>query len=131
MLDSYEHELTITGSQFDKDRVGALSSIVEAHQSVIEDLEQQLLAAKSTGSGQEASMFIDSSEIAKLKSDLKSLQEKLAKTENERDEIRYEMDRRAMRGDYNPTNTKVIHFRYVNTPYTQALNTLLGSYMNN
>ena len=117
MLDSYEHELTITGSQLDKDRVGALSKIVEDHKSVIEDLEQQLLAAKSTGNAgaasQEVSSFADSSEVAKLKSDLKSLKEKLVKTENERDEIQFEMDRRSLRGDYVSSDTKVIHFRYL------------------
>ena len=115
VLDSYEHELTITGSQFDQDRAGALAKIIEDHKSIIEDLEQQLLAAKSGNGGgassHETSSLFGSSEVGKLKTDLNLLQEKLRKVENERDELRYEMDRRAMRGDYNPTDTKVIHFR--------------------
>jgi hypothetical protein len=114
-LDSYEHELTITGSQFDQDRAGALAKIIEDHKSIIEDLEQQLLAAKSGNgsgaSGYDNSTSFGSSEVGKLKTDLNLLQEKLRKVENERDELRYEMDRRAMRGDYNPSDTKVIHFR--------------------
>lgn len=114
-MDSYEHELTITGSQFDQDRAGALAKIIEDHKSIIEDLEQQLLAAKSGygsgASGHDNSTLFGSSEVGKLKADLNLLQEKVRKVENERDELRYEMDRRAMRGDYNPSDTKVIHFR--------------------
>jgi hypothetical protein len=53
----------------------------------------------------------DSAEVAKLRSDLKSLHERLVKAENEREDLRYELDRRAMRGDYNPTDTKVLHFK--------------------
>ena len=73
------------------------------------------MAAKS-GNGGGASSHVTSSlfgssEVGKLKTDLNLLQEKLRKVENDRDELRYEMDRRAMRGDYNPTDTKVIHFR--------------------
>ena len=123
VLDSYEHELTITGSQFDKDRSGALAKVVQDHQAVIEELESQLLALNG-GSlpSRERVETVDSSELAKLRSDLVSVQDKLKKVENERDHLQYEMDIRAMRGDYNPTNTKVIHFRYVSILLKEIVN---------
>jgi len=70
------------------------------------------MAAKSAGgAASQAGSVVDSAEVSKLRSDLKSLVERLKKAENERDDIKFELERRAIRGDYNPTDTKVLHFR--------------------
>ena len=113
ILDSYQHELTITGSKFDQDRISVLTKVLEDHKAIVEDLEEQLLAAKSAGgeSSLKKSAAVNSAEVSKLRSDLKSLQDRLTKAENEREDLRYELDRRAMKGDYNPLDTKVLHFK--------------------
>ena len=101
-----------------------MAKVVQDHQAVIEELESQLLALNG-GSlpSRERVETVDSSvELAKLRSDLVSVQDKLKKVENERDHLQYEMDIRAMRGDYNPTNTKVIHFRYVSILLKEIVN---------
>ena len=87
--------------------------MLEDHKAIVEDLEEQLLAAKSAGgeSSLKKSAAVNSAEVSKLRSDLKSLQDRLTKTENEREDLRYELDRRAMKGDYNPLDTKVLHFK--------------------
>ena len=97
VLDSFEHELTIVGSQYDQGRVAALNKIVEDHKSVIEDLEEQLKAAKSAGGATIPENVVDSAEVLKLRSDLKSLMDRLKKAENERDDVMFEMERRAIR----------------------------------
>ena len=87
--------------------------MLEDHKAIVDDLEEQLLAAKSAGD--EASLkvlaTVDSAEVSKMRSDLKSLQDRLTKAENDREDLRYELDRRAMKGDYNPLDTKVLHFK--------------------
>ena len=113
ILDSYQHELTITGSKFAQDQISVLTKVLEDHKAIVEDLEEQLLAAKSAGgeSSLKKSAAVNSAEVSKLRSDLKSLQDRLTKAENEREDLRYELDRRAMKGDYNPLDTKVLHFK--------------------
>lgn len=111
VLDSYEHELTITGGQFDQDRAAALQKIIDSQANVLEDLENQLQNQKSSGGAIEGPS-------ADLISELKSLKEKVRRVEHERDELRFEMEKRSIRGDYNPSHTKVLHFK--NNPVSQA-----------
>ena len=77
--------------------MAALNKIVEDHKSVIEDLEEQLKAAKSAGGATIPENVVDSAEVLKLRSDLKSLMDRLKKAENERDDVMFEMERRAIR----------------------------------
>ena len=42
MLDSYEHELTFTGGQFEKDKLAALEKVIATHKEIIETLLQLL-----------------------------------------------------------------------------------------
>lgn len=44
MLDSYEHELTITGGQFQSDKLNTLEKIIETQKQTIEQMEMQLSA---------------------------------------------------------------------------------------
>ena len=71
-------------------------------------------AATSSASSQEVSASNpgNAEEIRKLKSELEAVRKTYHKMEESRDAIKDEMDRRALRGDYNPDETRVLHFRY-------------------
>ena len=58
-------------------------------------------------------------EIRKLKSELDVLKKAYEQMEESRDAMKDEMDRRALRGDYNPEETRVLHYR--NNPNAQAV----------
>ena len=50
-------------------------------------------------------------ELRQVKEDCDKLEKALETVQNERDHLKYELNRRAMKGDYDPTDTKVIHFK--------------------
>lgn len=124
VLESYEHELTFTGGQFEKDRLTALEKVVSNHKETIEGLEtelakaigveaihaEQFLQQQSSKSVVETRKVQD--EKARLAKEVADLRSQLDKVYEEKEDLKYELDRRAIRGDYNPTDTKVLHFRY-------------------
>jgi len=57
-------------------------------------------------------------EIAKLQTQIKEMENRLNEVINEKENLQYELERRAMKGDYNPSDTKVLHFK--NNPLQQA-----------
>ena len=123
VLESYEHELTFTGGQFEKDRVNALEKVVANHKDTIEELEvvlakalgfetfhaQQFLRQQSSKNAAENKKHQD--EKAKLTKEVEELQNELDKVYEEKEDLKYELERRAIKGDYNPEETKVLHFR--------------------
>ena len=107
LLDSYEHELTFTGGQFEKDKLAALEKVIATHKEIIEGLEKQL-SAFTTG---EATTPASTKELEEARAKVKELTAAVAEATEARERLQAELDRRAMRGDYDPTDTKVIQFR--------------------
>lgn len=106
ILDSYEKEMTITGDDFGQDRIVALEKNLEEYRAMVEMLEEE----KKDVVPRRASS--DSQEIEKLKSNVKALEER-----NQR--LLSELERRAIKGDFDPAETKVLHFS--NNPFASAV----------
>ena len=130
VLDSYENEITFSGKDFEKDRVQSLESVILTYRETIESLENQL--AKYQGVSHEAvvlesdvqkgspvqSKQISEDESAKIRSELENMETRLNTALAQKEALELELERRAIQGDYNPTDTKVLHFR--NNPLQQA-----------
>lgn len=99
--------MTITGAQLDSDRAAAFEKTLEGHKKVIEDLEKQLEAAKSGGVGIAASEV----EVIRLNGEVSELKAKLERTEEQMEEMKMEKERRALRGEFDPTTTRILHFK--------------------
>ena len=130
VLDSYENEITFSGKDFEKDRVQSLESVILTYRETIESLENQL--AKYQGVSHEAVLLesdvqkgspvqskqISEDESAKIRSELEIMETRLNTALAQKEALELELERRAIQGDYNPTDTKVLHFR--NNPLQQA-----------
>ena len=106
ILDNYEKEMTITGDDFGRDRIEALEKNLDEYRAMVEMLEEEKKEVSPKVSPD------DSDEIGKLKAQLKSLTER-----NQR--LVTELERRAIKGDFDPADTKVIHFS--NNPFASAV----------
>ena len=111
ILDNYEKEMTITGDDFGRDRIEALEKNLEEYRSMVEMLEGEKKDVTAVAVSSLRTPH-DSQEIVKLKSELKALEER-----NQR--LVTELERRAIRGDFDPVDTKVIHFS--NNPFASAV----------
>eukprot|EP00092_Neocalanus_flemingeri_P033116 GFUD01036011.1.p1 GENE.GFUD01036011.1~~GFUD01036011.1.p1 ORF type:complete len:782 (+),score=288.73 GFUD01036011.1:56-2401(+) len=104
VLDSYEKEITMTGGQMDQERIMALEKNIEEYRAMVDMLEEE------------------KGEIApKAKEDApnKELEEKVRILEEQNERLDAELERRSIKGDFNPADTKVIHFS--NNPTAQAV----------
>ena len=108
ILDNYEKEMTITGDEFGQDRIVALEKNLEEYRAMVEMLENEKKDVAPMGTSSES----QSQEIEKLKTNLKALEER-----NEK--LLTELERRAIKGDFDPVETKVIHFS--NNPFASAV----------
>ena len=125
VLDTYEHELTFTGKDFERDKLHALESTITNYKEIIEDLEKQLANAQGvnheelmSGTSSEKAKTVSDEEISQMKSKMAELESRLTTVMTEKENLELELERRAIQGDYNPTDTKVLHFR--NNPLQQA-----------
>ena len=130
VLDTYEKEITFTGTDFEKDRVQSLENVIVTYRETIESLENQL--AKYQGVSHEAVLLesdvqkgspvqskqISEEESAKIRSELEKMENQLNTALAQKEALELELECRAIQGDYNPTDTKVLHFR--NNPMQQA-----------
>lgn len=112
-LDMYEKELTITSSsgflnsqqQQQKSRIEALEKTVEGYRELVDKLEADLEKTVK-GSGVQFS-----ERISKLEEEVNSLQQEKEQLMKRRDELEVELEYRALKGDFNPVKSKVLHFR--------------------
>ncbi|PNF32552.1 hypothetical protein B7P43_G02419 [Cryptotermes secundus] len=110
-LDLYEKELTITSSsgfvnsqqQQQKSRIEALEKTIEGYRDLVEKLEADL---EKTVKGVQFS-----ERISKLEEEINSLQQEKEHLMKRRDELEVELEYRALKGDFNPVKSKVLHFR--------------------
>ncbi len=103
ILDSYEHEITFTGSQFDSDKSAALEKMVSHYKDEIEKLESQLAASSAAAESGER--------LKEAHSRIEDLQAEL------------EEARRASAEGSTSRNEKILHFRLLD------LNSLLSSHI--
>ena len=130
VLDTYEHELTFTGKDFEKDRLQSLENVVLNYREMVEGLENQLAKLQGvshenitpeTNKASENNLKTQGNseeEKTKMKMELEAMENRLSAVLAEKENLQYELERRAIQGDYNPLDTKVLHFKH--NPMQQA-----------
>lgn len=103
ILDSYEKEITMTGGQMDQERIMALEKNIEEYRAMVDMLEEEKGEC--------------SPKIKEVPN--KELEEKVKVLEEKNENLELELERRAIKGDFNPADTKVLHF--TNNPTAQAV----------
>lgn len=103
ILDSYEKEITMTGGQMDQERIMALEKNIEEYRAMVDMLEEEKGEC--------------SPKIKEVPN--KELEEKVRVLEEKNENLESELERRAIKGDFNPADTKVLHF--TNNPTAQAV----------
>ena len=93
VLDSYEKEITLSGQEMDKERFLALEKTLEEYRAMVEMLEEKGPRAKED--------------------------ERLQELEGKCAALEHQLEGRAIRGEYDPADTKVLHF--TNNPTVQAV----------
>lgn len=99
VLDSYEKEVTLSGSQLDKVKVEALENTIEEYRKMVERLE---------GDGGPG----DGKHVGELKERIKLL-------EQENEDFRIKIEKGSITGSIVEKDTKIIHFK--NSPISQAI----------
>ncbi|KAJ9582287.1 hypothetical protein L9F63_003416, partial [Diploptera punctata] len=112
-LDMYEKDLTLTSSpvllttQQQRSRIETLEKTVEGYRELVERLEgEQNKNSRVSGGNQ-----ILNERIQKLEEERDNLVKEKEELIKRRDELEIEMEVRALKGDFNPMKTKVLHFR--------------------
>merc|ERR1712106_302210 len=103
ILDSYEKEITMTGGQMDQERITALEKNIEEYRAMVDMLEEE--KGGSSPKTKEAPNTV--------------MDEKLRLLEEKNEKLEVELERRAIKGDFDPVDTKVLHF--TNNPTAQAV----------
>ena len=103
ILDSYEKEITMTGGQMDQERIMALEKNIEEYRAMVDMLEEG--KGGSSPKTKEAPNTV--------------MDEKLRLLEEKNERLEVELERRAIKGDFDPVDTKVLHF--TNNPTAQAV----------
>jgi len=109
ILDSYEKEITMTGGQMDQERIMALEKNIEEYRAMVDMLEEEKGVATSK---------------TKTETSNPELEDKIRVLEEKNERLEAEIERRAIKGDFNPVDTKVIHF--TNNPTAQAVEKRAG-----
>lgn len=103
ILDSYEKEITMTGGQMDQERIMALEKNIEEYRAMVDMLEEE--KGECTPKIKEVPN--------------KEIEDKVKVLEEKNEKLELELERRAIKGDFNPADTKVLHF--TNNPTAQAV----------
>ena len=106
VLESYEKEMTVSEDNVYLDKINALEKNNSEYKAMVDLLMEESKEGSTTKSVE------NNTEIIELRKNLQSLQEKNEKLE-------MELERRAIKGDFNPTDTKVLHFK--NNPTAVAV----------
>lgn len=99
-MDSYEHEITFSGSQFEKDRISALEKTLQNYKDMIDRMGNEPTSASSGAD------FPDQ----KTLQEIQTLKQQLNEANEKYETLKLELERRAIKGDFDPTTTKVLHF---------------------
>ncbi|XP_047003539.1 mitotic spindle assembly checkpoint protein MAD1 [Schistocerca americana] len=112
-LDSYENELTFCASpstmsrtQQQANRIEVLQKTLDGYKDLVERLEAEVANFQDGGGGGQLSV-----KLQKLESECESLKKEKEALQKRRDELEIELEYRALKGDFNPMTTKVLHLR--------------------
>jgi len=99
VLDSYEKEVTLSGSQLDKVKVEALENTIEEYRRMVDRLESD------GGPG-------DGKQVVELREKVKLLEE-------QNEDLKLKIEKGSITGSVVPEDTKILHFK--NNPVSQAI----------
>jgi len=108
ILDSFEKELTVSGSSWEEKRIEGLEKTLEEYKAMINMLME------NEGSNQPLTLPVPSvknEEFVALENAKEALEARV-------DELEQQLELKALRGDYNPDETRVLHF--INNPMDNA-----------
>ena len=105
LLESYEHEITFSGGQFEKDHTASLEKVIKDQRDMIDRLEGQL-ADKVTPTAGDATGATEGGSL-----ELERMAKALSHAEEERDTLKHELEVRMARGEIKPADTKILHLR--------------------
>jgi len=108
ILDSFEKELTVSGSSWEEKRIEGLEKTLEEYKAMINMLME------NEGSNQPLTLPVPSvknEEFVALENAKEVLEARV-------DELEQQLELKALRGDYNPDETRVLHF--INNPMDNA-----------
>lgn len=124
VLASYESEVTINHSQVSQDKVEKLESQLIAYKEETHRLEEELESALKCVVEGTSTFKIphkdpgDTNKIKELEKKVLELQVQVESLTNEKEVLELRLESRALKGDYDPTNTKILHFE--NNPLSRA-----------
>ena len=129
LVTSFEAEITFSSNEFEKGKIAALETVVGQHKDMLEKLEVHLEEViRSKGGGAEGGTTVtpdigsslgDMKKIQELSVERERLTNELSALGEKYQELELELERRAMKGDYDTATTKVLHFK--NNPVSQAV----------
>ncbi|RUS86158.1 hypothetical protein EGW08_006106 [Elysia chlorotica] len=128
LLDSYESEVTVNFDEEKSSQIRRLEEIVQEHktnqaetEAEIESLSSRLAECQTQleqaqqhhrlDNPEQQSSQQDKEAITLLREQIAVLESELIKTQQERDNLDAKIEQRHLQGDYDPSKTKIIHFR--------------------
>ncbi|XP_059469943.1 mitotic spindle assembly checkpoint protein MAD1 isoform X1 [Neocloeon triangulifer] len=115
VLTAYEGDLTIAPNQMkllQQKRIESAEKSAKELREMVQQLEQELAQTKSGDTSPANREFTALQEKLQLcENDLQKAKSRVTALEELNEEMKMLLERRALRGDYNPSETKVMHFR--------------------
>nr|XP_045594716.1 mitotic spindle assembly checkpoint protein MAD1-like isoform X1 [Procambarus clarkii] len=122
ILSSYESEVTINHSVVSQEKITKLEDHLELYKRELQRLESEL----DTSSKLKIDETIirqtredESEKISSLEKKVVELKNEIAKLTQDKEILEVRLEHRALKGDYDPTKTKVLHFE--NNPLAKAV----------
>ncbi|XP_042239983.1 mitotic spindle assembly checkpoint protein MAD1-like [Homarus americanus] len=124
ILTSYESEITINHSVVSQERIIKLEDLMKMYKEELERLEKELDASCNsiTNETQVQEKFQrkeDAKKISSLEKNILELQAEVTKVTQAKEILDLRLENRALKGDYDPLKTKVLHFE--NNPLSKAI----------
>eukprot|EP00088_Acartia_fossae_P051483 TRINITY_DN5782_c0_g1_i5.p1 TRINITY_DN5782_c0_g1~~TRINITY_DN5782_c0_g1_i5.p1 ORF type:complete len:834 (+),score=271.91 TRINITY_DN5782_c0_g1_i5:57-2504(+) len=108
IMDSWEKELTVSGSSWEQSRIEALEKTLEEYKAMV----NMLMDKDGNGNGgEEVPVNTPSSRPNEAQQKkIEELEKENAELSTKVEQLEMELEQRAIRGDYNPDETRVLHF---------------------
>ncbi|XP_071536263.1 mitotic spindle assembly checkpoint protein MAD1-like [Panulirus ornatus] len=122
ILSSYESEVTINHSIVSQERITKLEGQLELYKQELQRLEGEVETSyknktEEMPTGQQKKE--DAEKISSLEKKALELEATIAKLIHEKEVLELRLEHRALKGDYDPTKTKVLHFK--DNPLSKAI----------
>jgi len=116
ILDSVEKEMTLSGNQWEQEKICGLEKTLEEYKAMID-----MLLEREEGDEMPV-MKVSEQEKVKQHDEFQQLQNTYSQLLEKYERLEMELESRAIKGDYNPDSTKVLHF--TRNPMSQAVERL-------